>query len=93
MVHLLILNFMQSGGTLAELPVGIPYVFAKEGSKQLIKRPPEITRGLTRYFVNKKLNKISKKFASSKSSGITLTNNEVKDIKRVIKSSENKRIY
>ena len=61
--------------------------------KQLIKRPPEITRGLIRYFVNKKLNKISKKSASSKSSGITLTNNEIKDIKKVIKSSESRGIY
>ena len=83
---------IQLWGTLTELLIGIPYIFAKEGTKQLIKRAPEITRYLTNYFVNKKINELNKKFTSSKGSGITLANNEIKDIIKVIKSLENRRI-
>ena len=83
---------IQLWGTLTELLVGIPYIFAKEGTKQLIKRAPEITRYLTNYFVNKKINELNKKFTSSKGSGITLANNEIKDIIKVIKSLENRGI-
>ena len=83
---------MQSGGTLPELLGGIPYIFAKEGTKQLMKRAPEITIGLTRYFVNKKISELDKKFTSSKGSEITLANDEIKDIMKVIKSLENRGI-
>ena len=31
---------IHSEGTLAKLPVGVPYIFAKERAKQLIKRTP-----------------------------------------------------
>ena len=41
------------------------------------------------YYTSKEINELSKQFASSKGSGITLTNNEIKDIMKVIKSLEN----
>ena len=48
------IKFAQLGGSLAEALVGIPYVIAREGAKQLRKLAPEITRGLTMHYVNKK---------------------------------------
>ena len=53
---------IQSGGRLAGLLVGIPYIFSKEGTNQLIKIEPEITRGLRRYFVNTKINELNDYF-------------------------------
>ena len=51
-----------------------------------------MTRGVTRYFVSKKINEFNKKCTSRKSSGITLTNNETKDIMKVIESLERRGI-
>ena len=53
---------IQSGGRLAGSLVGIRYIFSKEGTNQLIKIEPEITRGLRRYFVNKKINEFNDYF-------------------------------
>ena len=46
----------------------------------------------TEYYVNKGINKLKNIFASSKGSGIVLTNNETKDIKKVIRSFGNEAI-
>ena len=44
------------------------------------------------FFVNKKTNELSKKFASTKGSVIILTSNEIKDITKVIKILEKREI-
>ena len=44
------------------------------------------------YYINKVINERSKNFRSSKGSGITLTNNEIKDIIKLINSLENRGI-
>ena len=48
-----------------------------------------LTGKASEYYTSKEINELSKQFASSKGSGITLTNNEIKDIMKVIKSLEN----
>ena len=56
------------------------------------KLAPKLAEKATEYYINKGIKELNQKFASSKSSGITLTNNEIKDIMRVIKSLENRGI-
>ena len=56
------------------------------------KLAPKSAEKATEYYINKGIKELNQKFASSKSSGITLTNNEIKDIMRVIKSLENRGI-
>ena len=46
---------------------------------------PELANGATRYYVNKGINQLNKKFASTEGLGITLTNNEIKDTTKVIR--------
>ena len=53
---------------------------------------PELARKATEYYINKGINELSKTFTSSKDSWITLTNNKIKDILKVIKSLENREI-
>ena len=53
---------------------------------------PELTRKATEYYINKGINELNKTFTSSKDSWITLTNNKIKDILKVIKSLENREI-
>ena len=48
-----------------------------------------LTGKASEYYTSKEINELNKQFASSKGSGITLTNNEIKDIMKVIKSLEN----
>ena len=62
----------------------------KTGTQQLIKRAPESNRNATRFFVNKEINKLNKKFISSNGSVITLTHNEIKDIINLIKYLKNR---
>ena len=57
-------------------------ILAKEAAAMLAGKASE-------YYTSKEINELSKQFASSKGSGITLTNNEIKDIMKVIKSLEN----
>ena len=45
---------------------------------------PMLTGKATEYYANKEINELNKKFTSNKGSGITLTNNEIKDIIKVI---------
>ena len=75
------------GGILDDLFVGLSYELLKAGMKELIKRAPEIIRDATRYFGNKRINKL-KKITLSEGSGIALTKNEIK----VIESLENRGI-
>ena len=53
---------------------------------------PELARKATEYYINKGINELNKTFTSRKDSWITLTNNKIKDILKVIKSLENREI-
>ena len=53
---------------------------------------PELARKATEYYINKGINELNKTFTSSKDSWITLTNNKIKYILKVIKSLENREI-
>ena len=85
---------IQSGRILGELLVGIPYAMPQAGKEALEKGislapklAPAFAGKATEYYINKGVNKLNKKFTSTKGSGTTLTNNEIKDIMKVIKSS------
>ena len=75
-------------GILGDLLVALPYAAIKSGTQELITRAPELTRNATRYFVNEGINRLRKDFILSEGSGITLTNNEIKDTIKGIKSLE-----
>ena len=75
-------------GILGDLLVALPYAAIKSGTQELITRAPELTRNATRYFVNEGINRLKKDFILSEGSGITLTNNEIKDTIKGIKSLE-----
>ena len=62
----------------------------KKGILLAPKIAPELAGNATEYYINKGINEHNKKFASSKGSGITLTNNGIKDIMKVIKSLGNR---
>ena len=47
---------------------------------------PALAGKATEYYFNTGVNELNKKFSSTKGSVITLTNNEIKDIMKVIKS-------
>ena len=64
----------------------------KKGVTLVTNAPLELAKKATEYYVNKGINKLNEKFSLSKSSGITLTNNEIKDNMKVIKSLENRGI-
>ena len=49
---------IQSGGILDELLVGLRYELFKVGTKALSKKSPEINKDATRYFLNKRINKL-----------------------------------
>ena len=67
----------------------------KKSIKKGISLPQKLALKLaekeTKYYINKGVNELNKKFTSSKDSKITLTNNEIKDIMKVIKPLENGR--
>ena len=89
---------IQSRGSLPELIAAI-YITSNVSSRKrrILKRyfllapevAPALARKATEYYINKGVNELNKKFSSSKSLGITLTNNEIKDIMKVLKSLEN----
>ena len=64
------------------------------GPTEVVKRgAPILAKTATKYFVNKGINMINKRFTQIEGSGIRLRNNEIKDIVNVIKRSlENKGI-
>ena len=61
----------------------------KKGISLVPKLAPALTGKATEYYINKGVNEPNKKFTSTKSLGITLTNNKIKGIMKVINSSEN----
>ena len=93
-------KMIQSGGIIGGLIAATPKVMfltGKEVLKKGISLVPKLALKLagkaTEYYIKKGINELTKKFTSSKRSGITLTNNEVKDIMEVIKALENRRIF
>ena len=86
---------MQSGGILGDLIVAIPQVIfltGKDSLKKDVSLALKLARKATEYYINKGINELNKKFTISKCLEITLTNNEIKDIMKVIKSLENRGI-
>ena len=90
---------IQSGGIRGDLIAAIPQVMflaGKEALKKVISLAPKLAPALagkeTEYCITKGINELNKKFTSSKGSGITVTNNEIKDVMKVIKSLENRGI-
>ena len=94
---------LQSGEILGDLLVAIPQAMFPTGVEALKRRVkksatltkntvPELAEKATEYYVIKGINKLNKKFTSIKGSSITLTNNEIKDIMKVIKGLENRNI-
>ena len=61
----------------------------KKGATLAQNAAPELAEKATEYYVNEEINKLNKKFTSSKGSGIALTNKETKDIIKVIRFLEN----
>ena len=51
---------------------------------------PIVAKNVANYFVNKKMNGLNKKFAATKGSCVTLTNNITKDITKIISLHENR---
>ena len=85
-------KMIQSGGILGELLVALPYGVLEAVTQELKKRAPVVTRGATRYFVHKGINRLKKDFIVKEGWWITLTNNEIKDFTKVFKSLENRGI-
>ena len=56
-------KMIQSGGILGELLVALPYGVLEAVTQELKKRAPVVTRGATRYFVHKGINRLKKRFS------------------------------
>ena len=52
-------------------------------------KTPGLAQKATEYSASKKINELSKKFTANKSWRITLTNDEIKGIIKIVKSLEN----
>ena len=93
-------KMIQSGGILGESLVAMPHAMFLAGRKRSIKRgislalkiATKLAEKATEYYINRGINELNKKFTLSKGSGITLRNNEIKDIMKVIQSLENRGI-
>ena len=74
------------GGVICDIPIfdSISLSLAKTGTYRV--------RDLGKDFLDKQINRFNKEYITGKGSGITLTNNEVKDIKKIIRSLENRGI-
>ena len=56
----------------------LTFVAALRGAVEAAKQgAPIFAKNGTKYFLNKKINDLNKKFPTSEGSGITLTNNEI----------------
>ena len=75
-------KIVQSGGVLHDIPV-FGYI-----SSGLAKKETDIARNLGKHFLDKQIDRFNKEYITG--SVITLTNNEIKDIMKVIKSLENR---
>ena len=60
--------------------------------KGIVKSAPLIAKSVALYYAIKKLNEFNKKFTASEGLGITLANNEIKDIIKFIRYLENREI-
>ena len=90
---------IKPGIILGELIAAIPgaiFLVVKEVLKKGISSVPKLASALagkaTEYYINKGLNELNKKFTSGKGSGITLTNNKMKHIMKLIKYLANRGI-
>ena len=90
---------IQSEGILGDLIAAIIQVMfltekelLRKGISLAAKVASILAGNATEYYINKGINKLNKKFTSSTGSRITQTNNEIKDILKVIKSLENRGI-
>ena len=88
---------IQSGGIFGNLTATVPQVNFLTG-KEVIKKVYHQHQNQPQNQLKKQqnimliLNELKKQFTSSKGSGITLTNNEIKNVTKVIKSFENRSI-
>ena len=73
---------MQSRRVIREIP--------KFGNilSSVAKKVTDIARNLGKAFLDKQIDKFNKEYISGKDSGITLTNNKIRDTMKVIKSLE-----
>ena len=71
---------IQSGGVICDIPI-----FGNILSR-VAKRGTHIARNLAKSFVDKQIHEFKKEYITSNDSRITLTNNEIKNIIKVIKS-------
>ena len=87
---------MQSGGIIVSLRESLTkmiFMAGLEGAKTVVKKyAPKLAKNVAKYYVNRGINKVNKEFTASESSGITLTNNLIKDIIKVINSLKNRGI-
>ena len=81
----MVIHFFTLGEALLKSRIGGSII-------ELKKRAPILPKTATEYFVNTEINELKKKFTTSKVSGINLTNNEIKDIGKVINFFQNLRI-
>ena len=88
---------MQSEGIIGELIYGVGDAILGAGLgetnkkvKEVIKQAPLMAKNMVLHYQNKKLNEFNKNFTLSEGLGITITNNVIKDIIKVIRSLENK---
>ena len=73
---------MQSGRVIREIPT------FENILSNVAKKVTDIARNLGKAFMDKKIDKFNKEYISGKDSGITLTNNKIRDTMKVIKSLE-----
>ena len=71
---------IQSGGVIRDIPI------VGDILSRAAKRGTHIARNLGKRFVDKQIHKFKKEYITSNDSRITLTNNKIKHIIKVIKS-------
>ena len=56
----------------------------KAGTEVVKRGEPILAKNTTKCFVNKGINELNKSFTTKEGSGLRLTNNEIKDIMKII---------
>ena len=56
----------------------------KAGTDIVKRSEPILAKNATKFFVNKGINELNKSFTTKEGSGLRLTNNEIKDIMKII---------